>query len=99
MFSDQLRQNLILDPEVDINGPAFHGGQGEIRIRWGKFLFSAYLEEQIYSLYPQIPNSDNRSVKFEALSAGKNGKIMHWHRQYGHNNQCLPAQYQMQAKC
>lgn len=63
MYSDQLRRNLISEPQLDLNGLTFHGNQVKVKIRWeNEYLFSVFLKDRIYRLYSKIPSSGNKCV-------------------------------------
>lgn len=56
MYSLQLRKNLISDPKFDIKGVKYTDENGKMEVsKDGQHLFTTFLKNDIYHLYPNIP--------------------------------------------
>lgn len=85
MYSPKLRRNLISGARIDKNGAHFNGGGGEVKISCnGQFLFKAILKNGIYYIYPKVPSSNNKKVRFETSAVNRQNDMMRWHRRLAH---------------
>ncbi|GFR16396.1 retrovirus-related Pol polyprotein from transposon TNT 1-94 [Trichonephila clavata] len=85
IYSPKLRRNLISGPQLDKKGISFCNcrGRGEVEIAEdGKVLFSAYLKNGVYHLYPKVLGPRKR-ITFEA-SALMDKKLEFWHKRLAH---------------
>ncbi|GFR04625.1 retrovirus-related Pol polyprotein from transposon TNT 1-94 [Trichonephila clavata] len=85
IYSPKLRRNLISGPQLDKKGISFCNcrGRGEVEIAEdGKVLFSAYLKNSVYHLYPKVLGPRKR-ITFEA-SALMDKKLEFWHKRLAH---------------
>lgn len=86
LYSPKLRRNLISGPKLDVNGVTFKGEQGIVRMyQDGEHIFSAFLKDGVYQMYPKVLEEKVKHVRFEACTVDLQSMEL-WHRRYAHIN-------------
>lgn len=84
MYVPKLKRNLISGPQLDVKGVKFSGGGGKVKVTLNDItLFTAFLDNGIYFLYPNVPDKTPNKIQYETSISGVN-EIEKWHKRFAH---------------